>query len=57
MSPSESARPLGRMHQRKAGKQVKFDINRRENEIIVVEDDIIVVEDDDIMVAIREILD
>ena len=58
MSPSQSARSLGRLHQRKAGEQVKFDVYRRTDDITVVADDTIVIEEDDIMIdhAIHEIL-
>ena len=58
MSPSESARPLGRVHQGKTGEQVQLDVDRRAN-IIVGAADIIVIEKDDIMTddAIQEILD
>ena len=52
MSPSESARSLGRMHQRKAGEQVEIDVNRRKDHIIVVADEDIMIHD-----AIHEILD
>ena len=59
MSPSESARSLGRVHQGKAGEQVKLDVDRRRDDIIVGADDNIVIEEDDIMTddAIQEILD
>ena len=59
MSPSESARSLGRVHQGKAGEQVKVDVDRRRDDIIVGADDNIVIEEDDIMTddAIQEILD
>ena len=59
MSPSESARSLGRVHQRKTGEQVKFHVDRRRDDIIVGADDNIVIEEDDIMTddAIHEILD
>ena len=58
MSPSESARSLGRVHQRKTGEQVKFHVDRRRDDIIVGADDIIVIEEDDIMTddTIHEIL-
>ena len=58
MSPSESARSLGRVHQGKAREQVKVDVDRRDD-IIVGADDNIVIEEDDIMTddAIHEILD
>ena len=59
MIPSESARSFGRVHQGKAGEQVKLDVDRRRADIIVGADDIIVIEEDDIMTddAIHEILD
>ena len=59
MSPSESARPLGRVHQGKTGEQVQLDVDRRRANIIVGAADIIVIEKDDIMTddAIHEILD
>ena len=49
MSPSESARSLGRVHQGKAVEQVKLDVDRRTDDIIVGADDIIVIEEVDIM--------
>ena len=44
---------------RRAGEQVKFDVDRKRDDIIVGADDIIVIEEDDIMTddAIHEILD
>ena len=58
MSPSESARSLGRVHQGKAGEQVKLDVDGRRDDIIVGADDIIIIEEDDIMTddTIHEIL-